>query len=122
MQGNTVAVTVMWVAAVNSPVLPLTSFANDAWLFCQKFSKLELVVQQSCTIFSIVSSILGPSWFDTLDMYHFSHLPVGFNWRVYCMICGFFLLYMTVLGGVKRIFVWYAQHHYNMILPQTASK
>lgn len=107
----------MWIAALNAVALPSVAFANDAWLFCARLSPPEFLLYTVNTIFGILCSVLGPSWFDVLDIYHFYQLPLAFTWRLYLLLCGFMLLYVIALYSIDRIRKWYEQHHRNAIVP-----
>ena len=111
------AASVLWVAVLNAAVLPLMSFANDTWLFCQKSSRPEVLVYLIYTPFGVLCSILGPCWFDALDKFHFYKLPLAFTWRVYALQIAFLLLYLVALYSINCIRKWYQQHHQNAVVP-----
>lgn len=114
------AVTVIWIAALNTLGLPAASFGHDASLFCVAISRPEILLYLLNTVFGVLCSVLGPWWFDVLDIYHFYQLPWGFRWRMYLLLGVFMLLYVGALFSITKICTWYKQHHQNAVVPLTA--
>ena len=112
-----IAATVIWLVALNSAALPMATSANDTRIFCSKYSKLELILILANTTFGVLCSLLGPSWFDALNVFHFHHLPWAFLWRLYLLICTFLVLYVIALQSVKKVFDWCERHLQNRVLP-----
>jgi len=112
-----IAATVIWLVALNSAALPLATSANDTRIFCPKASTLELALILANTVFGVLCSLLGPSWFDALKVFHFHHLPWAFLWRLYLLVCGFLALYVIALQSVKKVFGWCERRLQNRVLP-----
>ena len=70
-----IAATVIWLVALYSAALPLAISANDTRIFCPKASTLELALILAHIVFGVLCSVLGPSWFDALKVFHLHHLP-----------------------------------------------
>ena len=112
-----IAATVIWLVALNSAALPLATSANDTRIFCPKPSKLELALILTNTTFGVLCSLLGPSWFDALRVFHFRHLPWAFLWRLYLLVCSFLALYVIALQSLKKVFGWCERCLQNRVLP-----
>ncbi len=112
-----IAATVTWLVALNSAALPLAISANDTRIFCPKPSKLELALILANTTFGVLCSLLGPSWFDALNVFHFHHLPWAFLWRLYLLVCGFMTMYVIALQSVKKVSDWCERCLQNRVLP-----
>ena len=90
-------VTMVWVAVLNSTLLPTVNFVIDTYGFCQSFSWAGVVLFTTYGVLCIVSCILSPVWFDRIDMFHFYAFPVSFGWRL-------------ALLGITCMAVYWNQH------------
>ena len=112
-----IAATVIWLVALNSATLPLATSANNTRVFCPKPTKIELVLILGSTAFGVLCSLLGPSWFDALKVFHFRQLPWAFLWRLYLLVCFFLALYVIALQSVKKVFGWCERRLQNRVFP-----
>ena len=95
----------------------MATSANDTRIFCPKPSRVELALILANTTFSVLCSLLGPSWFDALKVFHFRHLPWAFLWRLYLLVCIFLALYVIALQSLKKVFGWCERCLQNRVLP-----
>ena len=91
----------MWLIAINNTLLPVISFVVDVYGFCQNFSIAEIALLAVYEAFCIVSSTIGPKWFDVTDLYHFYPMPFHFQWRVYGYGIGFISCYILTFHGIR---------------------
>ena len=99
MQSPTV--TLVWLIAINNTLLPVITFVVDVYGFCKLVSIPEIALLAVFEAFCIVSSTIGPDWFDVLDLFHFYPMPFHAMWRIYGYGIGFIAAYLIAFHGVR---------------------
>lgn len=94
-------VTVVWLTALNNTLLPVIIFVVDVYGFCKGVSIPEIALLAVFEVFCVISTTLGPDWFDVLNLYHFYPMPFHVEWRLYAHAIGFIPAYMIVFHGVR---------------------
>ena len=107
--------TLMWVCALNSTLLPMVNFAIDTYGFCQKFSTAEGVLFSVYFSLCFLSVALGPAWFDVKDALKFYRWPLSFGWRLCVLFLGLMALYWSVLTAAN--FLWVRHMKRRQIYP-----
>ncbi|KAL0037175.1 hypothetical protein WJX79_003951 [Trebouxia sp. C0005] len=93
--------TLVWLIAINNTVLPVVTFVLDVYGFCKGVSIPEVVLLAILEGFCIVSSTLGPDWFDVLNLFHFYPQPFQWEWRMYMYGIGFISSYLLLFQCVQ---------------------
>lgn len=93
--------TLVWLIAINNTVLPVVTFVVDVYGFCKWVSIPEVVLLAVFEGFCIVSSTLGPDWFDVLNVFHFYPTPFQWEWRMYMYGIGFISSYLLIFQCVQ---------------------
>ena len=99
--------TLVWLIAINNTLLPVISFVVDTYSFCKFFSNAEIALLAIFEAFCIVSSTIGPAWFDVTNVFHFYPMPFHFQWRVYRNGIGFIVCYLLTFHGVRIAWDYY---------------
>ena len=105
----------MWMGTMNVTLLPTVTFAVDTYGFCQKYSGAEITLFLLYSIFCIVSTTLGPAWFDTLDVFHFSSWPLSFGWQVTLLAYALMVVYMGTIHSANLW--WYKRNQRCQVIP-----
>ena len=103
-------VTMVWVAVLNSTLLPSVNFGIDTYGFCEMYSVAGVVLFATYSVFCLLCCVLSPAWFDVLDIFHFFAFPVSFGWRLDLLGVTAMMLYWNVqtLGVVWQ---WLRRRH-----------
>lgn len=95
--------TLCWLIAINNLLLPVITFVVDVYGFCKQLSIPEVVLLTVFEVFCIVSSTIGPKWFDVFNLFHFYPMPFYFEWRMYMYGIGFISSYLLTFHCVRII-------------------
>ena len=96
-------VTLVWAASLSSCILPLVTFAVETGEFTQGFSKPEAILALTYTIFAFLCDILGPSWFDAMNLFKFYDFRISFMYKYDLVGWAFFAVYFGALTATRRI-------------------
>lgn len=91
----------VWLIAINNSLLPVITFVMDVYGFCKQLTIPELVLLAIFEIFCIVSSTIGPIWFDVTNIFHFYPMPFHFEWRMYAVGLCFLVCYLITFWSVR---------------------
>lgn len=98
--------TLVWLIAINNTILPVVTFVLDVYGYCKQVSIPEVVLLAIFEGFCIVSSTLGPDWFDVFNLFHFYPQPFQWEWRMYmygvCFITSYLLKFLCVQMAWNR--------------------
>lgn len=92
--------TLVWLIAINNTLLPVITFVVDVYGFCRTISIPEIALFAVYEAFCIVSSTLGPTWFDVTNLFRFYPMPFYVEWRMYVYGIGFISSYLLAFYGV----------------------
>ena len=95
--------TLVWAATLSSCMLPLATFAVDSGEFTHGFSKPEAFLAFTYTSFAFLCDILGPSWFDALNLFKFYRFNVSFMYKFDLVGWAFFAVYFSAMTATRRI-------------------
>lgn len=95
------SLTLAWLIAINNTLLPVITFVVDVYGFCKTISIPEIALFAVYKAFCVVSSTIGPAWFDVTNLFHFYPMPFYFQWRVYGYGIGFIACYLLTFWGIR---------------------
>lgn len=95
------SLTLAWLIAINNTLLPVITFVVDVYGFCKTISIPEIALFAVYEAFCVVSSTIGPAWFDVTNLFHFYPMPFYFQWRVYGYGIGFIACYLLTFWGIR---------------------
>lgn len=108
-------ITTMWMGTINCTLLPTVTFVVDTYGVCQKYSGAEIAQFLLYSIFCIISTVLGPAWFDALDVFHFFSWPLSYGWQLTLLTYALMVLYMGTVHSAN--FWWYKRNQRCQVVP-----
>lgn len=118
-----VVVSCVWVVGLCQVVIPVISFSRDTQPHCKHTNLPETLLFLTFSIFAFLCCLLGPTFFDKIDLFHFYKFPTSFTYYLDAIVWAFLLVFLVVLPiSRKYLDCWEQWRESRAIMPVSNSQ
>ena len=86
-----------WCIGLCQIIPPVISFARDTQPHCIAVNKAEAVLFLVYALFAFLCNLLGPTFFDALNVFHFYKFPFSYTSKYDAVVWSFLMMFVVVL-------------------------